>query len=350
VDSAIDHGIVGGYVKNQLLQTEAIGRLALRVLSGERADQIPVETPSLHVNEVDSRQLRRWNISEARVPAGTAVRFRVPTAWERFGPYIVATVAVVLAQTVLIAGLLVQRARRQQAEERARGSQKALQRSYHRIRDLGARLLGAQDAERARIARDLHDDISQQMALLEIDLELLRSGSDGSTQAAAGEALTRVQGIARSVHDLSHRLHPAKLRLIGLVSALDGLQREMSQPDIRIAFTHDGVPPALPEDVTLCLFRIAQEALQNALKYSRAHRVAMHLASSPETITLTISDDGAGFDVEGAWGKGLGLISMDERVEAVGGRFEIRSGPVGGTRVTAAVPLGRKDGAEEVAV
>ena len=83
--------------------------------------------------------------------------------------------------------------------------------------------------------------------------------------------MNRAQGIARSVHDLSHRLHPAKLRLIGLVAALHGLQRELSQSDLAITFTHDNVPPTLPPDLTLCLFRVAQEALQNALKYSRAH-------------------------------------------------------------------------------
>src|SRR5215203_489196 len=111
VDSAMDHGIIGGYLKDQVRQTEAVGKLALRVLKGERPEQIAVETPPLHANQVDWRQLRRWNISETRVPAGTAIRFRTPTRWELFRPYFLGTLAVVLAQTVLIAGLLVQLAR-----------------------------------------------------------------------------------------------------------------------------------------------------------------------------------------------------------------------------------------------
>jgi signal transduction histidine kinase len=349
VDSGMDHGIVGGYLKDQQLQTAAIGKLALRVLHGERAEDIPVETPAIHVNEVDWRQLRRWGISEALVPASTQIKFREPGLWERARWYILGTLAIVVAQTVLIAALLVQRAHRQEAEERVRNSQTALQRSFDRIRDLGARLIGAQDEERARIARELHDDVSQQMALLEIDIELLRGATDGPSESVTAEVLARARSIARSVHDLSHRLHPAKLRLIGLASALEGLRREMSQGDITITFAHDAGPP-LPADVTLCLFRVAQEALQNAVKYSNGRVVSMHLAHSPDAVTLTIRDDGNGFDAEAALGEGLGLISMQERAEAVGGRLEIQSRPDTGTQVTLRVPFSQKKDSERLAV
>ena len=125
---------------------------------------------------------------------------------------------------MLIAGLLVQRTRRRQAEARVIGSQEALRTSYERIRDLGGRLLSAQETERSRIARELHDDISQQVALLSIDLELLDGKAAGAGQQLAGDALNRAQQIAKSLHDLSHRLHPAKLRLIGLVPAINGLR------------------------------------------------------------------------------------------------------------------------------
>ena len=134
-----------------------------------------------------------------------------------------------------------------------RASQAELRTSYERVRDLGARLLRAQDTERARIARELHDDISQQVALLEIDLELL-SGADRGLAGGLEETLNRAHGIARSVHDLSHRLHPAKLRLIGLVSALHGLQRELSRSDLAITFTHDRRSvdaPARPDVVSV---------------------------------------------------------------------------------------------------
>ena len=175
VDSAMDHGIVGGSLKSQTAEIDELGRLALRVLHGTPADSIPWSSPDLNVRQVDWRQLKRWGINEARVPAGTIVKFREATIWDRYKLYIAGAVIVLLAQTGLIAGLLVQRTRRRRAEEQVRGSQAELRKSYGRIRDLGGRLLNAQETERARIARELHDDIGQQVALLAIDLELMGS-------------------------------------------------------------------------------------------------------------------------------------------------------------------------------
>jgi signal transduction histidine kinase len=309
------------------------------VLRGESAGQIPPSHLDLNLTQVDWRQLRRWGISETRVPAGTVIKFREPSAWDRYGSYILAAVLLLLAQSGLIAGLLIQSRRRQQAEAEVLENQAELRRSFDRIRDLGSRLLNAQESERSRIARELHDDISQQTALLEIDLEQLHHAVQGDAEALTRDALIRAQGVARSVHDLSHRLHPAKLRLIGLVGALYGLRRELSQPDIVITVTHDNVPPALPEDLTLCLFRIVQEALQNANKHSRGHHVAVHLRGDLDQLTLSIADDGVGFDVDRTWRKGLGLISMQERLEAVGGSLKVISKPGAGTRLEVRVPL-----------
>jgi signal transduction histidine kinase len=349
-EAAMDHGILGGSLLDPKAMMEALATLALQVLHGERADSIPISSPDLHVSQVDWRQLRRWGITEARVPAGTLIRFRESSVWDRYRLEILFALTILLAQSALIAGLLIQRSRRQQAEAQVRGSQARLRSSYDRIRDLGARLLNAQEAERSRIARELHDDISQQMALLEIDLELIRGAVEGQAGGLAGEALHKAQGIARSVHDLSHRLHPARLRIIGLVAGLRGLQRELSQSDINITFTHDNVPPTLPPELTLCLFRIVQEGLQNALKYSKAHKVSVDLRAVSEGLTLTIVDDGVGFDVDAALGRGLGLISMDERVEAIGGTFAIRSKPGAGTRLEVTVPLRAVEDTKTVAV
>ena len=350
VDSAMDHGIVGGSLKDQVLQTRAVGELALKILRGQSADNVPPARIDLNVSQVDWRQLRRWGISEARVPAGTLVKFRVPSVWDRYKFYVFGAIALLLAQSMLIAGLLIQRVRRRQAEEQVRGSQAELRASYGRIRDLGARLLNAQETERARIARELHDDISQQMALVEIDLEVLGRALPAEEEDLAREALERVHGVAKSVHDLSHRLHPAKLRLIGLVAALHGLERELSQRDCAVTFTHESVPSALPPDVTLCLFRVIQEALQNALKYSKAGGVAVHLAGAPDGLTATVVDDGVGFDVRAAWGKGLGLISMSERLEAIGGTLQIHSKRGHGTRLELRVPVGLAQNPKSVAV
>ena len=334
VDSAIDHGIVGGSLRSQAAQVEAVGAMALRVLRGETADAIPVVAVDLNVRQVDWRQLRRWGISESRIPPGTRVLYREPTVWDRYRVYILGALAVLLAQTALIGGLLVQRSRRRHAEERLVASQAKLRASYDQISDLGGRLIQAQENERARIARELHDDVGQQIALVVGDLQ--RAADLGERFARA--ALGRAHGLAKSVHDLSHRLHPVKLRLLGLPAALNSLQHELSGPGMTITFTHANVPNALPEDVTLCLYRVVQEALQNAVKHSGAREILVHLQGGEAALTATVVDDGAGFDVDAKFGKGLGLVSMTERLEAVGGTLRIRSAPGGGTRLTMKVP------------
>jgi len=350
VDSAMDHGVVGGLLKSQQNEIEAVGQLARRVLAGESADAIPAAAPDLRVSRVDWRQLQRWGIDESRVPAGTITMFRELTVWDRYGGYIIAALVLFLAQTGLIVGLIVQRTRRREAEARILKGQADLRTSYDRIRDLGGRLLKAQDDERSHLARELHDDINQQMALLEIDLELLSAGAEGKTREFAGHAVTRAQAITRSIHDLSHRLHPARLRLIGLVSALSGLQRDLAREGVAISFTHENVPPAIPPDLTLCVFRVVQEALHNALKHSGARQASVHLSGEPGALAVTIADSGTGFDVKNAWGKGLGLLSMSERLEAVGGMLDVRSSPGSGTSVRFRVPVRSVEGAGAVAV
>lgn len=338
VDSALGHDIVGGSLKNQAAEAHAVGELALRVLRGEPADGIPVASADLNVRQVDWRQLRRWGIREARVPAGTFVRFREPSPWDRYRGYIVAAVALLLIQSALIAGLLIQRSLRQQAEAAARASAAQVRASYERIRDLGRRLLSAQEDERTRIARELHDDLSQHMTVLSIDLHLLRQERESpAAEQLMDQALARAQTVAAQLRNLSHRLHPANLRLIGLVPALTGLVRELSTSELSITMSHDAVRP-LPDDVTLCLFRIAQEALHNAVKHSGAREVSIALTSSDGAVVLRVVDNGVGFDVQTAR-RGLGLISMAERVEHVGGNLDIRSRPGAGTQLEVTVSL-----------
>jgi signal transduction histidine kinase len=341
VDSTMGRGIVGGSLKDQEAETSALAGLAVRVLRGEPADSLPVSFANLNVPEVDWRQLRRWEIGEARIPAGTLIRFREPTAWDRYRNYIVGAALLLLTQSALIALLLVQSVRRRQAETLVLRGQAKLRASYERIRDLGGRLLMAQEAERTRIARELHDDVGQQLALLAIDLEIIR-GTEPEFEAETGallhETLNRARQVAKSVHDLSHRLHPEKLHLLGLVPALSAIQREFSRPNLNLTFEHQNVPAELPHDVILCLFRITQEALQNIVKHSAAREVSIDLIGTECDLLLTIVDDGMGFEDETARNKGLGLISMGERLDAIGGSLTIRTRPGAGTRLEVSVP------------
>ena len=200
------------------------------------AQDIPLEVARVSP-VVDWRELQRWNIPVSRVPAGTEIRFRELTIWQRYRAYIVVAVVAFAAQAILIGALLVQRAQRKQAVE-------DLQRSYSRVRDLGARLLSAQEDERSRIARELHDDVSQRLAALKINLTVLGRFVDGEGQSLASQALANVDAIGGDLRDLSHRLHPARLRLMGLAPAIAGLQTELARPDVNIVFTHEAVPPS----------------------------------------------------------------------------------------------------------
>jgi signal transduction histidine kinase/ABC-type uncharacterized transport system substrate-binding protein len=325
-DFYVGSGVVGGVVRGTRETGIRLGEMAVQILTGTPAQNIPIETPPL-VTILDWRQLRRWRITEAQVPAGARILFKEPGLWDQYKVYILSAAALLLAQTGLIGGLLVQARRRRRAEAR--------------IRDLGSRLLGAQDAERSRIARELHDDVSQQAALLSIDLQLLIDSDPDepdTREDLARKAFQRTQTIAQTVHGLSHRLHPAKLQLMGLVPSLGSLQREFSKTGVDVAFTPRSVPDRLPHDLTLCLFRIVQEALQNAVRHGSARKVSVDLEGGPKGLTLAIVDDGVGFDADAVPAKGLGLISMRERLEPLGGTLEIHSRPGTGTRLNVFVP------------
>ena len=232
----------------------------------------------------------------------------------------------------------MQVARRKRAEHAIRLSQAELRSSYEQNRDLSARLLTAQEVERTRIARELHDDMGQQTALLMIDLQRFSDSEGGERFREVSE---RGQRIAKGLHDLSHRLHPAKLQLMGLVPALQSLEHEFSNADIAVTLTCDKELSAatVPYEITLTLYRVVQEALVNAAKHSEAVEVLVQLKADRAGLVLTITDDGVGFDVRAKWGKGLGLISMRERVEAAGGRLSVRATPGSGTHLEISVPL-----------
>jgi signal transduction histidine kinase len=334
-DSTMDHGVVGGRLDDQSLLIQAVANTSVRVLKGERADTIPVSTIDVTVAQADSRQLQRWHIDESRVPSGTSVLFRqdAPTDDVRL-----AALWPVSFAAALIAAMAVWTHRRRKTQGDAQGNPFGKIRLEDRLRDLGRRLLKAQEEERSRIALELHDDVSQQAVALALDLQRITDAPPPTAQKIVRDAQTRVKTLLKSVHDLSHRLHPANLRLVGLLAALGQLQRDLSSPGIVITVSSENVEAILPDDVALCLFRIAQEAMQNAIKHSGARNIRVQLKSDRDAIALTVIDDGAGFDVDVAAGKGLGLLSMHERAESVGGTLRVVSRKGAGTRLQVTVP------------
>ena len=187
------------------------------------------------------------------------------------------------------------------------------------MRLLTGRLLEAQEVERRRIARELHDDLNQSLALLSVEMDLLGQVPPASAAEIADrmqELSARVKELSSSVHDLSHQLHPSKLEQLGLVAAVRGLCQELAQPHgLEVKFTHHPVPDVIPPDAALCLYRIAQEALRNVVKHSGSRHASVELSGTADVIRLRVTDDGVGFDPGSAAGNGgLGLVSMRERL------------------------------------
>ena len=215
------------------------------------------------------------------------------------------------------------------------------------LRDLGGRLITAQEEERSRVARELHDDLNQRMALLSVELEQLSQrmpASQSNLRLSVNNLWERAQEISTEIHRVAYQLHPSKLDHLGLVAAVKSHCLELAaHHEIKIAFKEKGCSGFIPKDVTLCLFRIVQESFRNVIKHSGAREVSVVLEGTADVIHLSVSDNGRGFDLEALESKrGLGLISMRERLRLVGGAILIRS-TSRGTTIEASVPLAGSD-------
>jgi PAS domain S-box-containing protein len=209
---------------------------------------------------------------------------------------------------------------------------------------LGGRLIEAQEQERRRIARDLHDDINQRLAILNIELQSLADNPPESKAALRerAEALcAKASDISTELSAITHELHSPKLELLGIVPAMRGFCDELGEhQNLLVDFRASDVPMNLPRDISLCLFRIFQEALRNAAKHSGVQEFEAELRGAPGEIHLKIRDQGVGFNLESALsGRGLGLVSMRERVSLLGGTIIIDSRPQCGTYILVRIPL-----------
>jgi signal transduction histidine kinase len=210
------------------------------------------------------------------------------------------------------------------------------------VEHLAGRLIHAQEEERSRIGRELHDHISQRLGLLTIKIDQLRDDRTitGGQSRALGELRQQTSEITTDVHRLSHRLHSSMLDYLGLVPALQRLVGEVSERHgIAIDWRHDTLPAPPSSDVALCLFRIAEEGLNNMVKHSRARTARVDLRARDGGISLVVEDAGEGFDPKILEGKaGLGFVSMRERLRFVRGTIQVQSAPGRGTRIEAWVP------------
>jgi signal transduction histidine kinase len=216
------------------------------------------------------------------------------------------------------------------------------ERTANEIRELAGHLITAQEEERRRIARELHDDFSQRLALLSVEMELFGSPAAGGAEFAPklSEMATRVKDLSTEVHRMAYELHPAKLDQLGLVSAARGFCRELSrQSGVQIDFEPGSVPRDLPVDLALCFYRVIQESLQNVVRHSGAREARVELRAEPNHVCLVVADSGRGFEVERRRQGGLGLLSMRERSRLIHATLTVRSEPGRGTRIEVRAPL-----------
>jgi signal transduction histidine kinase len=337
IDTFIGRGIVGGRVWSFETSGKDAATIGLRVLSGEKPESIGVQQARENSYQFDMRQMRRWGINEENLPPGSVVLYKEPDLWDLYKWHVIGVISLCVIEALLISGLLVQLRNRRRAENGLRESEREL-------RLQTGRALMAQETERRRIARDLHDDLNQELALVAVQLDLLCQNLAASSAHLVGKVQqisARVKDVTTSVHDLSHQLHPYKLEHDSLVTAVHNLCWELSQGHgLPIEFVSRDVPEAIPEDTALCVYRIVQEALRNTVKHSGARHSRVELSGTEHELCLRIVDDGSGFDAKLVDGKGgLGLVSMKERLHMVRGEITIDSQPKSGTTIEAHVPL-----------
>jgi signal transduction histidine kinase len=303
---------------------DAVSPLALgsSFAAAEAADRIRDEMKTMAQDGAITRIAGRWGFFQS---VSLDVIGRLSAA-ERANRFLLGGV-LGLAAAIAFIGFLAMRLRNQR----------------NAVEALGEKLISAQEEERARIARDLHDDLSQRVAALSIGLSnLKRLMTNGGGQPEQLDRLSdQVGKVAGSLRTISHSLHPAMLQHAGLVPALQSLVREFSESSgIRVSMEAGPLSRPVPPEVALCLYRIAQEALQNIAKHSGAAEARVRLTGSGRDLQLTVSDSGAGFPGDTLEkGAGLGIISMKERVRTVHGSLRVDTGPGHGTKVTARVPV-----------
>jgi len=220
-------------------------------------------------------------------------------------------------------------------------------RGVEALRNVGGKLLQAQEQERKRIAQELHDDINQRLAMVSIEIEQLKDSNLIATPLSDRlEKLRKTTTtIAGEIQALSHRLHSSKLEYLGMIPAMNHFCKEIADhKKVHVSFVHTGTPISLPEEISLGIFRVFQEALHNAVKYSGVKNIEVQVDQEPSEIRLVVRDSGIGFNPDTAiQGRGLGLISMLERVKLMNGTIAINSRAGHGTEITAVVPVTSRD-------
>jgi signal transduction histidine kinase/ABC-type uncharacterized transport system substrate-binding protein len=327
-DVDVGKGTVGGYVVSWAADGKVAANMAAKILGGMKPEQIPIVRNS-NVYMFDWRALKRWGFRESELPPGSMVMYRELSVWERTKKFWIGGLLIIVALAMLATYLHLSRAELKKAHDAE-------------VR-LSRHLISAQEKERSRLASELHDDFSQRLAVLAFGLQNTADtlpDSRDTLKETLEEFRQSVGELGDDLHTLSHRLHSSTLDTLGLVTGLKSLCRELgAKQGIEIDFTSEDVPRSVRPEVALCLFRIAQEGLQNLKKHSGTKKAQLNVRHMGNRLILSLHDKGAGFDAEKLDRPGLGILSMQGRARVLGGEFEIHSKPGKGTRIDVWVPL-----------
>lgn len=328
-DTVLGHGIIGGALISPTEQGQIAGGLAARILNGEAADQVPEVLDRTYSLAFDGNILDEFGIPDSRLPEGSKIINRKPNIWSQYGRYIALGLAALFAQSAIIVSLLINRKKRIAAEKEAMS--------------LAGRILSAGEDERRYLARELHDDVSQRLAAVSIETGTLENKMSESTEvkASLGKLKKSLKSICDDLHRMSRHMHPSVLDDFGLPDALKSECSELSQRwGIPIECHYTKGFPEIPKSIALCLYRVAQESLWNAVRHSASSKINVELKSDPECVYLDIKDDGQGFDLTlNQPNRGLGLASMTERIRLVGGTIKIDTAPSQGVAISVVVPI-----------
>ncbi len=336
-ETHMGRGCVAGHMVSYADSARRAAAMGMSILHGAAVKDVPPQVMP-YEDQADWRELGRWGLDAARLPDATRIVGREPTTWQRNRGAILGVSSLVAAQALLIGALVVQVKRRRRSEADARA--------------LGGRMIQAQEEERRRIARELHDSVNQRLSLLMADLQHLERTNTGDDVSRRATTLAEeARGIADEVRDLSHELHSSTLTHLGLPAALRELGRELSRRhDIDVDVQVSDRVPRVDYRPGLCLFRVAQEALSNVVRHAAASSASVALDYRNGWLHLVVEDDGKGFDQSGtAASSSLGLLGMRERLELLHGSLTMQSRTRGGASVEAGIPYSPEPRATAVA-